>query len=517
MIFNKMVQPWLRLTLILISLGALVGLLNVAAPASAMTGDRAGLRAQPVALANSPTGAASVFGIDEGGALYGNPTGLSLAAATGANWVRTSVEWDGIEQVRGTYDFTYSDIALNGLLAAGLNPIVYLGVNPSWAANTNCGPVDTRDPTLVASFANVMGALAKRYPAIKIWALYNEIDYADNTANNTGGCFGSTKPGGLNHNKVQDSDELAIMLAAAWKAVHTNNPNALLANGAVAFDNFNKATAPSGYPGGGKDGLFNYNFTTALYTYMAKHPLPKHEKYMDLQLLNYYDIYGSAWWEKVAAGHGVQAKAAALRSRMKSAGIPIVPLFVSETGEPSIKSWIGLSGQARCLDIAMVRGAATKLKGMIWWTFRDFSDSDPFPRNTWKYGIVDQNQVPKPSYTSLQTLATELNGYKYKKTLSDTTGFGNVEAYQFKNKKQIKVVVWSNSLNTPSGNAQYQPKCSWQRNPRIATFSANRLRVVTYMNKAKNIKDNSKKDKNKAVGQIGITVATDPQIVQINP
>jgi len=514
---TKFVQPWLRLGLLIAGLGTLVGLVNVTSPVSAMTVKGGSSPAPLAAPQSAPTGAASVFGIDDGGVLFGSPPSLALAAATGVKWVRIAVEWDALERVRGTYDFTGSDASLNNLLGAGLSPIVYLAVNPRWAANTDCGPVNTKDPTLVASFANALGALAARYPSIKIWGAYNEVDYADDPEKSAGGCFGSPTAGGVNHNNVKDVEELAIMLAAAHKAVHAANPQALFANGAVAFDNFNKATAPAGYPGGGNGGVFNYNFTADLYKYMKKHPLPAGQKYMDLQLLNYYDIYGSAYWERIGQGHGVQAKAAALRSRMNAAGIPVVPLFVTETGEPSLESWIGLNGQARCLHINMVRGAAAKLQGMIWWTFRDFLDTEPPPRNTWKYGIVDQNLVPKPSYTSLKTLATELNGYKYKKTLSDTYGFGNVEAYQFKHKKSFKVVAWSNSLNTPPPPDLYDPKCSWRRNPRLATFNAQKLRVVNYLGKAKKVRDNSKKDLNKEVGKISISVMGDPQIIQINP
>lgn len=511
------VHTWLRLGLLVAGLGALAGLVNVTPPVYAMTAEGGSSPAPLAAPQTTPTGAASLFGIDDGGVLFNSPPSLALAAATGVKWVRISVAWDGLERERGTYDFTASDIALNSLLNAGFSPIVYLAVNPRWAAKTDCGPVNTKDASLVASFANALGALAARYPTVKIWSAYNEVDYDDNPKKSAGGCFGSETAGGVNNNKVQDFEELAIMLAAAHKAVHAANPNALFANGAVAFDNFNEQTAPPGYPGGGRDGVFNYHFTANLYKYMKNHPLPAGQKYMDLQLLNYYDIYGSAYWERIAQGHGIQAKAAALRSRMNAAGIPVVPLFVTETGEPSLNSWIGLNGQARCLHINMVRGAAAKLHGIIWWTFRDFLDTEPPPRNKWKYGIVDQNLHPKPSYKALKTVATELNGYKYKKTLSDTTGFGNVEAYQFKNKKSFKVVVWSNSLITPPPPDLYDPKCSWQRNPRVATFSAKKLRVVDYLGKPKKVKDNGGRDLNKEVGEIAISVTGDPQIVQINP
>lgn len=506
------VLPWLRLGLLIAGLGALASLVGATSPVFAMPVDRGSYPTALPAPQIAATGAAALFGLDDGTAIFSSTPAQTLVAATGAKMVRITVEWDALEPVRGKYDFKPSDLSLNRLLGAGLAPVVYLSKNPSWAANTDCGPVNTKDPTLVASFANAMGALAKRYPGVRIWAAYNEVDNAGDPKKSAGGCFGSPTNGGVNNNNVKDVEEYAILLAAAHKAVHAVNPQATFAGGAVAFDNFNTTTAPSGYPGGGSGGTFNYNFTANLYKYMKSHPLPLGQKYMDMQLLNYYDFYGR-YWEKVAPGHGIQAKATALRARMTSAGIPVVPLFVSETGEESRDVWIGLNGQAKCLTIGMVRGAAADLKGVMWWTFKDFADTEPPPRNTWKYGIVDQKLVPKPSYTSLKSLVTELNAYKYAKTLSDTTGFTGVEAYQFKKDTLLKIVVWSNSIASQT----YKPGCSWQRNTRVATFTAKKLRVVDYLGKVTLIDDNSLKDTNKVVGKIAINVAGGPQIVQINP
>lgn len=507
---DQSVPRTLRRTFILLTLGMLIVLLQVTVPANAMTQKSSGVRSRLSRAAAVPTGAATVFGVDDGGVIYPNQTALTLAQNAGVNWVRVSINWSSIEATQGVYDFTASDAVLNPLLTAGFSPVVFFTGNPTWAANTTCGPVDTRDPSLVAAFGNALGALAAHYPGVKVWALYNEVDMDRDPNYNNGGCFGSATSGGVNNNGVRDSDEYAIMLAAAWQAVHAANANALLASGAVAYDNFNTATAPSGYPGGGSGGVFNYNFSTDLFQYMKNNPLPSGQKYMDLFLYNYYDIYGR-YWETRAKGHGIQAKAAVLRQNMKSASIPVVPLFVTETGEDSRDVWIGLNGQARCLDITMIRGAATKLMGVVWWTFEDFPDNAPPPQNTWKYGIVDQNLQPKLSYTALQIIAHELNGLAYAKTLSNKTGFTNVEAYRFGGQGTTKVVIWSSSIKTTS----YLPECSWSRNTKLATFTAKQLRVVDYLGNVKLIKDNSKADKNKTAGLIAIKVGGDPLIVQV--
>lgn len=457
----------------------------------------------------APAGVTTIFGIDEGAVLGRDSQAAALASNAGVNWVRAEVSWNALETTPGVYDFTSTEESINRLLGAGLSPILYLADNPAWAANTRCGPVDTNDPAKVTAFANAIGALAGHFPQVKAWALYNEVDRSQDTDAGAG-CFGAHSTGGVNNNGVKDSKEYAILLAAAWKAVHTANPNAQLVIGAVAYDNFDKTSAPKNYPGGGNGGSFNYNFLADLFGYMKQNPLPVGQKYMDMALFNFYGIYGP-YWESVASGYGIQAKTAALKERMKASGIPVAPLFVTETGEDSLS--IGLNAQARCLDITLVRGAAAKLKGVVWWTFQDHANYPPPPSSPWQFGIVDKDMQPKPSYTALLTLTTELNAYAFKKNLSGKPGFVSVESYRFAKPGSVKYVVWASSYKSTS----YDPECSWPRNPKLATFDATKLRVVDYLGKVRTIKDNSKKDKDKTVGKIAIRLTGTPKIVQINP
>lgn len=461
------------------------------------------------AMPAEATGAAALFGVDDQGILSGNADALNLAVATGVHWTRIAVSWGAIEATEGTYNFAGTDSALNHLTDAGLSPVVYLTGNPAWAANTRCGPVDTTNPTRVTELANVMGALAGRYTKIKTWALYSEIDMNGTKGD---GCFGSFTKGGVNNNGVPDYQEYAIEMAAAWKAIHTANPDALLAVGAVAYDNFDPQACPRNYPGNCLGGNFNYGFPGNLFRYMSKHPLANGDKYMDQLFFNYYDVYGR-YWEQVGAGHGIEAKADALRALMHSKGVNVVDLFVTETGEDSSPDWIGAKGQARCLEITLVRGTAAQLKGIVWWTFQDFPDSAPPPQNTWKYGIADQNLQPKLSYTTLQTLTNELNGFDFRKNVSGKPGMTNIEGYRFVGGDITKFVVWSSSIRATS----YKSGCAWARNPTPVTFKAHALRVVDYLGHETIIADNSKQDKDPQKGSITIRVGNSPKIVQINP
>ncbi len=460
--------------------------------------------ARPAALA---LGAASVFGIDEGGVLVDNPTGTSLAAATGVNWTRIEVSWASIENTPGTYDWTATDRGVLQMLNAGLNPIVYVSDNPQWAANTGCGPL--KDADKVTSLGNLMGALASRYPTVKVWALYNEVDDAIDTGG--AGCFGSLSQSGLNKNNVPDYQDYAVMLATAWSAVHGANPSAQLAVGAIAYDNFSQATCPPNYSCA-PSSPFSYSFLPNLLSFIKNNPLPGGNKYMDAMIFNYYDVYG-IYWQSVAKGVGIQAKAEAIRNQLRAKQLPVVDLYVTETGEDSSASWVGLTGQAHCLTEVMTRGAAAGLKGVVWWTFEDQPPTAPPPMNTWRYGIVDDAMTPKPSYAALQTLTTELNNYTFNKTFSNKKGYTSVEAYRFKSGKSKKFVVLSSSIMTPS----FYSACAWARNPKLVTFKAKSLRVVDYLGGMTTIADNSKQDKDKTVGSMAIKVAGDPKIVTINP
>lgn len=490
---NFTVRTILRTALVVIALALLF---QIASPAQS---------AKPA----EPTGAAALFGVDDQGILSGNPDALNLAVATGVNWTRIAVSWSAIEGTQGTYNFSSADSALNHLTDAGLSPIVYLTDNPAWAATTRCGPVDTTNPARVTALGNVMGALAARYTKIKIWALYSEIDSTGTTGD---GCFGTFGGGGINHNGVPDYKEYGIELAAAWKAVHTANPDASLAVGALAYDNFDPKACPPNYPANCYGGGFNYTFPRNLFRYMSKHPLANDDKYMDQLLFNYYDLYGR-YWELVGAGYGVQAKADALRTLMRAKGVSVVDLLVTETGEDSSPNWVGLQGQAHCLEITLVRGAAAGLKGIVWWTFEDFPDSAPPPRNTWKYGIADENLQPKPSYQTLQTLASELNGLDFKNAVSDKPGMAQVEGYRFAGGGVTKYVVWSNSIRSTS----YKSGCAWARNSRPVTLKASSLRVVNYQGQVNMVLDNSKRDQDPQTGSITIRVGNAPKIVQIIP
>lgn len=423
----------------------------------------------------------------------------------GAAWMRGGLVWKQAEPAEGTFDYGYTDTILNGMTDAGFSPIIFIYQNPGWIANTPCGPIDTKDSAKLAAFSTFMYNMASRYPKVKVWSLYNEPDnstYAA-TSYSSGGCFGNDTTNDINGNGVNDRAEYASMLAAAWKAVHTANPNAQLAIGAVAYDAFDAVSAPTWY--GTKNGWFNYNFLPELFAYMQSHPLSNGEKYADLLMFNYYDGY-SLQWQKVSSKVGIMSKADWLQRQMQLYGLNL-PMFVGESGSNS--AVVGDNQQAACLNMTMIRGYVFGLRGVIWWTFGDTPTSNLY------YGVVDQNLVAKPAYYAYKTLTRELNGYVYSRTLTNNPNFPGVEAYKFTNGNLAKTVLWSSGIITPYAH----DPCATTRKVTHATFGAgaNRLRVTGVTGQTAIITDNSTGDSDSRIGYIAIAATGSPVFVQVNP
>jgi hypothetical protein len=414
--------------------------------------------------------------------------------------------WKSVEPVNTTpenYQWTGWDSAFQNMRDAGMVPHVFVTENPTWAANLRCGPIDTGNAAMLAEFAEFMGALAARYPEVSVWTMYNEADHSKGILNHTGGCFGDSATEDVNLNGIPDYADYAEMTAAARSAVHQANPNAKVAF-AVAFDDFDKATCPPKYPGAcPPNSHFNYNFLPKLFGYMAEHPRPNGEPYADLLAFTFYSIYGP-YWERQRSGagwHGIQAKAAAIRQRMADAGISI-PLFVTETGEDSAKSWIGVDGQSQCTVRNLVRGIAADLHSVTWWTFRDY------PQYGWYYGVVDANLAPKQSYMAYQTLVQNLRGANFIKMKSAK----HAEAYLFDKGGKAFVVAWSGA-ETSNGKAP----CANPRRWVPLNFMTERLRVSDMYGNTMEIADNDEFDLNADTGKIKLMVDGYPRYFTLNP
>lgn len=453
------------------------------------------------AYAQGPVGP-EYFSMDDGGVVSANANVFELARATGAPQLRMSVWWKSLEPVNTTpdnYNWTYLDAYFKTAFDGGLTPLVFIAENPSWASNVPCGPIDTQDAAMRAEFGEFMGALAARYPQIKIWILYNESD-GSSVPMQTGGCFGDLVTGDLNSNGVPDYADYAEMAGIARDAVHQGNPDAQLSL-AVAFDDFDMRACPPAY-GCWPASHFDYNFLPHLFGYMASNPRPNDAPYADWLTFTYYDIYGP-YWEREPSGagvRGIQAKAAAIRQRMNDAGVSF-PLFVSETGTNS--GLLGYDGQSRCLAVTLVRGMATDLRTVVWWTFMDNASKN------WYYGLVDSSANPKPSYEAFRVLFGEMNGWTYQ---SPWTKNSRVEGYQFLNNGKTKWVLWSNRAQSDG-----KVPCAYPRSTARVNLVARRVLVTDMYGTSQIIRDNRAGDLNPEKGRIRLKVDGVPKYITLNP
>lgn len=458
------------------------------------------------ARADGPISSA-YFGMDDGGVVTKRAENFDLIKGVGASYLRISLYWKWIEPAPTSpenFNWGYPDSYLLPIRDGGMTPLVFISENPAWAASTTCGPIDTTNPVLLAEFAEFMGGLATHYPYVKTWVMYNEADHSRGESMTTGGCFGDHKTGDINSNGVPDSAEYAEMTAAARIAVHQANPDALVGF-AIAFDDFDSDTCPPGYPGGCPPlSHFNYYFLPNLMNYIAAHPRTDGQPYADFVSFTYYDIYGP-FWERQTSGvgwHGIQAKAAAIRQRMRDAGVNM-PLLVTETGDDSQPSWLGLDGQSKCLTMTFVRGLAADLKAVTWWTFADH------PLLNWYYGIVDVDFNPKPSYTAYQRVAQELSGWTFESVRRKQP---TVEVYSFRRDGKRKFVAWSADVSPG-----WVSPCARQRTPQTFQLNAKRVLVLDMYGKGKVYKDNKGNDFDPRKKKMKILVDGTPRFITQNP
>lgn len=347
-----------------------------------------------------------------GGGVWNSPQSLNLAITAGIKYSRIGISWAMIEPTKTTppqFQWQLTDLALNNLLAQGIQPLVLVFHAPGWAATTDCGPVhNTND------MAELFAALVTRYPTIKYWTLYNEVDGAvySTRHSSSGGCYGQEDD--LDGNGVPDYEDYAHLARDVWKAMHTANPNAQLVIANLAFDNFTPDSQPLGYPSGC---CFNYRFLDHMLNYMQQHPLPGGDKYGDVLGFNDYLAYNLAFWEHHSTAIGVGAKADAIKQIEAKYGFDFPLLITEMSAWPTYPSKEGVPQETQARQMVQMFGQMLYYKILVgtWWTWDDYPDTNcgvaGVQCDLFKYGLVDVHLTPKESYDALRILVTQLRGY----------------------------------------------------------------------------------------------------------
>ena len=146
--------------------------------------------------------------------------GSTSSTALGVDVVRVTIDWRATEPRPGVYDWARADLLLDGLHSRGIAPLVTLYGSPGWA---NGGLPENYAPVSKTSFAAFARNIAKRYPYVHMWTVWNEP--------NQRRWLRPTTP----------ATYVKKLLNPAYAAIHSVSPSSQVAGG---------VTAPRGSTGG---------------------------------------------------------------------------------------------------------------------------------------------------------------------------------------------------------------------------------------------------------------------------
>ncbi len=361
------------------------------------------------------------FGVQFYGSLGAN-SGFKEIADAGASWVRLPISWKRIEPTNTTpenYDWSSLDAAVAASAEEGVELILTLAGQPSWAAVYEQGPVtDTKD------IEEFLGAVVRRYsgdgvddapgsPRVTYFELYNEPDNGNpwNAQHGGWGCWGDAN----NHvTGCGDAEDYAALLQTLYPVVKEANPRAELVFGGLALDWY----AP--------DGPFDSGFLDTVLAACEGCDC------FDVMNFHYYPPFRSNW---EAYGPSIIGKANYVRQRLENYGRADVPVICTETSWYSDAAWGNDELQSRYVVKAYVRGMAADLDVVTWFWARDGSGGGP--------GLLDVNRDPKDSYKAFDTTTAMLRGAVYRRPLTSTeTGDERIEGYVFQTCAGRLDVVW---------------------------------------------------------------------------
>ncbi len=335
---------------------------------------------------------------------------VELAAGTGARWVRVPLRWRTIEPRQNTppaYRFDTYDTLLSALHSRGFQIILTVRDNPTWAADTPCGPLNAAGQEAFLRFLEEAVGRYHREPyAVHHWELYNEPDNTDaETYGAQGGCWGNAPAA------------YAELLRRAYPVIKGADPDAVVIFGGLALEQI------EGNP-------FNVRFLERALDAGAG-------PYFDWANFHYYPAF-SYRWDRF--GRGIQGKHAYIRSILKRAGFE-KPVMCSELGQPTAgPAAEGYSDQKTADEMvrSYARAVWAGMPAAIWHKLQDR------PGEARLYGLVDAGGVPKPAYRTYQLLAQHLSSAHFRGELSVSEP---LEAYEFAYEEDgftHLVIAWRN-------------------------------------------------------------------------
>ncbi|HEX2171515.1 MAG TPA: hypothetical protein VHL09_03605, partial [Dehalococcoidia bacterium] len=338
---------------------------------------------------------------------------VAKARQVGAGSILVGLYWSDIEPVRTdppTYNWATADRNIGIAVNNGLEPFILITGNPSWA---DFGPHRILTADGRNRLAQMAAAAAQRYQTIypgrvRMWSFYNEPDCNGPTNSPPlavpvpSSCYG------------EFGGEYTKMLQAVYPALKAADPNALVAMGGLAFDNF------------GGPGTFSRRFLDdVLATGGAG--------YFDLMNFHYYTGFRHVW---NPYGPDVIGKTNYIRGVMAAYGVD-KPIVLTEIGEPAARSAGREASQADYVIQGLARAFAAGIDLVLWYEMVDA------PGTPDGFGLIAANGAPKPGYTAYQVLSQKVTGLT--SSGSPWTDFPGIEAYSFRSGdgSRWEVVAWS--------------------------------------------------------------------------
>ena len=312
---------------------------------------------------------------------------IDLTKQAGFTWIKQQIRWQDVESQPGQLDWTYPDKVADIASAWGVNVLFSVTGAPSWASVP--GADFPADPTQFASFMAQMAAHFKgRVKAYEIW---NEENYATEVG------AGNINPGAY-----------VELLKAAYPAIKSNDPSALVVSGAPTPTGINN-------PNVAMDDL---DYLRQMYVYQGG------------IVRNYYDAlgahpegFGNAPEETVArhAQPGFSndpsffvQRAQQYRDLMMSVGEGSKPVWLTDIGYGSnslappayaYENTINEQRQADYLtrEIYYIRAHWPWVGAMFIWNL-NFQSFVPQTDEKWGFSVLRADYSPRPAYLALKDM-----------------------------------------------------------------------------------------------------------------
>ncbi|MDQ7029101.1 MAG: beta-galactosidase [Ardenticatenia bacterium] len=394
----------------------------------------------------------SIFGVEisRGSA----PQVITRVAELKPGWVRINgLSWWAVEAQRGVYD--WSQVAtlekmLADLGSQGMNVSLVIAGTPEWAQKVpgyRCGPIQEE---ALRDFKAFVAAAVRRYSEppynVRFWEFWNEPDVAYQIAQPMWpfGCLGDlTAP-------YYGGGYYARMLEYFYSAVKETSPRSRVIFGGLLIDCDPENPPPGKDCSSGRflEGVLR-NGGAAYFDILAYHAYPHWSK------LNWETLTSPADWDLLHPswrhrGGIFLGKLDFLREVLARYGVT-KPILMNEGGllchpltpdcnEGGAYQDEFRDDQANYVVRLYVRGWANGLDGVVWYTLNGPG---------WRQGgLLDENQQPRPAYTTMKFLVDLFDGAKFEMALP--TGTDLLEAYVFRQGQKRIYVYWRNDDNVTS-------------------------------------------------------------------